>query len=57
MEIQVDELDTMEIEMEDIEAGKNFEGSVDHRDMKSAIQKAKSPIGQKNYVKFVIEEE
>lgn len=37
MEQQIDELDTMEIEMEDIEAAKNFEGSVDHKEMKSAI--------------------
>ena len=54
MEPQIDEVDTMEIEIEDMEAQKylaNDEGQIDRTEMKQAMQAAKSPTGQKK--KFV----
>ncbi len=66
MEKQVDEVDTIEIEIEDYEAQKqiaaeNLEGSVDRAQMKQMQQFSRSPKGQqarqKKSVIFHLEEE
>ena len=54
MEPQVDEVNTFEIEIEDLEFEKNFasanEGEVDREQMRQAFQSAKSPQNQKKVV-------